>query len=123
MYGLKKYIVAIIILMAIIFFSIYFGIKDVEEIVYGGSPKIESNYNIAFDKIECCMTYNRLSSILGEGKAISWDVAFVGDSGGIPSAYRFDSEGYKIITQGMKLYEATLFKDNNILKQINNCAC
>jgi hypothetical protein len=104
-----------------------------------GKPEID--YNIAFDNIKCCMTYDDLISILGEGEGSIYDydkfrvvesdyrkekidAMFPADNQTV--WYGFTNGAYRIATEGKKLVNAQLYfnaEQSDILKEINDCVC
>jgi hypothetical protein len=134
----KRYVVGLGILLLIILFSY---ITITQHLI--GQTKID--YNLAFDNINCCMSYDTLSSILGEGQAWIWDpdesrvtksayskskINTLNPVGNQTIQYEFSNGEYVITTEGTKLTKAILQFNipgrdgiTDVLKQINGCVC
>lgn len=126
----KKHFILLVIFctLAIIFICVYIQITR--------APINPFNYNIAFDEIKCCMTYDELIPILGEGKVSSWEVKEEDKSKIIPpyyqfhkrfpSSYEFTNGVYTIFTVGEKLTYASIgdyWSPGEPFKKLNNCTC
>lgn len=105
-----------------------------------GKPKLD--YNFAFDNIECCMDYDTLSSILGEGEGWIWDpdelrvikssykkskINDLNPVGNQTIGYFFSNGEYRIFIQGKEITQAYLefnvWGGSDILKKLEGCVC
>jgi hypothetical protein len=105
-----------------------------------GKPNID--YNLSFDRIKCCMGYNELVPILGEGEGSIWDsdkliiiksdyrkdkINALNPVGNQTVLYYFSNGMYRIYAEGKEItrayMELNIEGGSDILKEISGCVC